>query len=426
MQIVKSFKKAFYFPIAYYFRFFAKIRLKKWNPQIIVITGSSGKTSLLSLIESQLGNKAKYSHHANSAFGIPFNILGLERKKFSKLEWILFFIKAPFLAFAKSFTENLYIVEADCDRPNEGEFLSTLLKPEVVLWISSSRTHSMNYVNKLDANEYNNVEKVIAYEYGYFIENATGIVITNGDSDLINNELKRTNVKIIKVVKDEMRDYQLLDTNTVFRTNRKDYYLNCISPKDLFYSIRMTEILMNYLNLPFDNHFSQFIPPPGRSSILRGIKNTTIIDSTYNNNLLAATIMLQVLSDYPKKPKWLVIGDMLEQGIYEKEEHEKLGILIASYKNAFDKIILIGQAVTKYTYPKLKNLDKKVEKFLAPNEVLNFLKKNIQGKEVILFKGAGGRLLEGIVEQLLADKSDAKKLARRGQHWQHKRQKIGL
>src|SRR3990167_4856372 len=112
-------KKLLYFPIAYYFRFFAFIQLKIWRPRIFVITGSSGKTTLLHLIESQLGDKARYSHKANSSFGIPFDILGLKRETLSKLEWPMLFLKAPLIAFKKPFSQKMYVVEADCDRPFE-------------------------------------------------------------------------------------------------------------------------------------------------------------------------------------------------------------------------------------------------------------------------------------------------------------------
>ena len=49
--------------------------------------------------------------------------------------------------------------------------------------------------------------------------------------------------------------------------------------------------------------------------------------------------------------------------------------------------------------------------FENPDEVLKYLKENIKGGETILFKGA--RYLEGFIENLLADKNDASKLARR-------------
>ena len=95
-------KKKLYFTVAFYFRIFAKIQLRIWKPRIVVVTGSSGKTTLLHLIESQLGEKARYSHHANSMFGIAFDILGLKREKLVVTEWIYLVLAAPFRAFKKS------------------------------------------------------------------------------------------------------------------------------------------------------------------------------------------------------------------------------------------------------------------------------------------------------------------------------------
>jgi len=123
-------KRILYFPFASYFRFFASIRLKIWRPRIIVITGSSGKTTLLHLIEAQLGDVAKYTHKANSSFGIPFNILGLQRNDLTLIEWPLLFLQAPFAIFKTLPKEKIYIVEADCDRPGEGKFLSSFIRPE--------------------------------------------------------------------------------------------------------------------------------------------------------------------------------------------------------------------------------------------------------------------------------------------------------
>src|SRR5688500_3716117 len=98
-------KRKLYFIVAYYFRFFAKIQLLLWRPRIIVVTGSSGKTTLLHLIESQLKGQARYSHHANSTFGIPFDILGLRRKNLLKYEWLYLFAAAPFKAFKRPYKE---------------------------------------------------------------------------------------------------------------------------------------------------------------------------------------------------------------------------------------------------------------------------------------------------------------------------------
>lgn len=416
--MIKAIKQALYFPIAYYFRFWANIQLHLWKPRIIVITGSSGKTTLLHLIEAQIGKKAKYSHHANSSYGIPFDILGLTRKNLTLDEWVFLFVLAPFKAFKNKPQEKLYIVEADCDRPGEGKFLASLLNPEITLWISSSLTHSANFDYLVRNRLFASIEEAIAYEFGFFPQYTKTLVIANKDSELIQKQLKRTNAVIENVSIKNLKDYKILNNSTEFITDGKKYVINFIVPKDVFYSIQMVSVLMKDLNLPFDSAFKKLVLPPGRNSIFKGIKNTTIIDSTYNATPDGVKNILEMLDKYPGKFKWLILGDMIELGIREQEEHEKLAEIINSMD--LSKIVLIGPRVSKNTYPKLKS----AEKFQMPKEGLDYILKNISGGEVMLFKGA--RFLEGIIEHLLLNKNDAEKLVRREKAWQNRRRDWGL
>lgn len=416
--MVKKIKKLLYFPIAYYFRFWAKIQLNLWKPRIIVITGSSGKTTLLHLIESQVGKKAKYSHHANSSYGIPFDILGLSRKNLTPDEWIFLFFLAPFKAFKSRPKEKLYVAEADCDRPGEGRFLASLLKPEITLWLSLSLTHSANFDNLVKNKLFPTVEEVIAHEFGYFLQYTKKLAIVNGDSNLIKKQLVRTNAPIIPISEISLKSYKIIQNSTEFVIEDKKYSINFIVPKDVFYSIEMTNLLTKTLSLSFDPTFRNLTLPPGRNSVFKGIKNITIIDSTYNATPDGVKTILEMFDEYPSENKWLVLGDMTELGIKEKEEHGKVGKIISKMK--LGKIILVGPRVSKFVSPVIPI----AQTFLMPKDVLDYILKNIKGKETILFKGA--RFLEGIIEHLLIDKNDAGKLVRREKAWQNRRRSFGL
>ena len=78
MSIISKIKKKLYFVAAGYFRFFAGFAFRRWHPRVIAITGSAGKTTMLNLVEFEFGSRAHYSHNANSAFGIAFDILGMD------------------------------------------------------------------------------------------------------------------------------------------------------------------------------------------------------------------------------------------------------------------------------------------------------------------------------------------------------------
>lgn len=416
--MISKIKKILYFPLAYYFRFFSQIQLSRWKPRIIVVTGSSGKTTLLNLIESQLQEKAKYSHFANSSYGIPFDILGLSRKKLTLDEWFYLFLLAPFKAFKTPPKEKIYVVEADADRPKEGKFLASLLKPSITLWTNVSRTHSMNFDALIKENKFPSVEEAIAYEFGYFLEKTSDLAILNSDNELIKKESHRSKATIKYVSQKVLNNYKVSKGHTEFVINSKDYSINALLPKETSYSIQMTLALLEFLKIKPDYSFSKFTLPPGRCNLFKGIKNTTIIDSSYNATPAGLRSILEMFDLYPSDKKWLVLGDMIELGHEEQEEHEKLAAVINSMK--LDKIILVGPRLLKYTYPKLKE----AEKFLMPKDALDYLLVHLRGGEAILFKGA--RFLEGIIEHLLADKNDVKKLCRREKVWQERRKKWGL
>lgn len=411
--MINRVKKLLYFPIAYYFRIFAQIQLKIWKPRIIVITGSNGKTTLLHLIESQLGNQAKYSHFANSTYGIPFNILGLQRKTLTIFEWPFLFLLAPFKAFKRPYKQKIYIVEADCDRPNEGKFLGSLLKPEITIWLSVSKTHSINFTSLDD----------IAYEFGFFLEYCQNYAIINADNNLITRQLPRTKATTDKIYKTHLH-YEISQAATKFIINSKEYSFKFLLPEDTFYSIYTTNLLLNYLNAKPVDTFSNFTLPPGRSSVFAGIGNTTVIDSSYNATPASMEASLNMYKLYPGKIKWGIISDMVELGKEEAIEHKNLAKLIADCK--LDKVILMGPRVLEYTLPGLKEITPKlsIESFLTPKEVLDYLKNNIKGGEILFFKGA--RFLEGIIEHLLKNKDDISKLCRREEIWQKRRKQWGL
>lgn len=420
-QVIRD---VFFFPTAYYFAFFAKIKLKRWNPRVIVVTGSSGKTTLFSMIESQIKDSAHFSHHANSAIGVPFDILDLHRKTLKFNEWIGIICKAPIQAFKKSYSEDIYIVECDADRPGEGKFLAELLRPEVTLWISSSRTHSMNF-DTLVPEKFPRVEDAIAYEFGYFLEHTTKQIVLNGESELEKDQIQRAKAAITEACIKDLISYKVDKNGTVFTSKNQSYVFNkLILPKEIFYSIEMTRILCDYLKIPFDPQFKNLQLPPARSSLFKGIKDITIIDSTYNANLSSMSAILNMFQSFPSNNKWGVFGDMLEQGKEEQEEHEKLADLIATLD--LKRIVLLGPRVKKYTYEKLvKELNETpIDVFENPKDVLDFLKSHIKGRETILFKGA--RFLEGVIEHLLLDKKEKKLLARREEVWEKRRKKWGL
>ena len=165
MISIARIKKRLYLTVVRYFRFFANRSLRRWKPRIIAVTGSVGKTTLLNLLEVQLGDRAHYSHNANSSYGIAFDILGTDGVRGSKLKWLYLFIAAPIRSLWFRHNEAFYVVEIDGERPKETEFLASWLKPEVTLWVSVGRTHAVYFDGQVRQGLFETVEDAIVHEF---------------------------------------------------------------------------------------------------------------------------------------------------------------------------------------------------------------------------------------------------------------------
>ena len=97
--------------------------------------------------------------------------------------------------------------------------------------------------------------------------------------------------------------------------------------------------------------------------------------------------------------KWLILGDMLELGEYEMQEHATILELVAE-KN-FQNAIFVGEKFSKAISEMKINFP---NQFLYKNsdELVNKLKANLLNKKpsLILIKGSRGIKLEKIIEYL--------------------------
>jgi UDP-N-acetylmuramoyl-tripeptide--D-alanyl-D-alanine ligase len=423
--MLSKIKRRLYFTVARYFTFWATIQLRRWKPMVIVVTGSSGKTTTMHLIEAQFGEKAQYSHHANSIYGISFDILDLHRITLAKVEWLSLFASAPFKAFKKPSTAKIYVAEVDCDRPREGELLAKMLRPHTTVWQNVSLTHTMNFDAQVAAGTFKNLQQAIAHAFGALVQYAQTSVIVNGDDQAILDQLPRTKAQSSLVSLKECTDYSVSAKGTTYKAASGVISLPNLEPKVVFYSVRAVQLLCEQFNIPFDEKFTNLEIPPGRSSVFAGVKDTVLVDSSYNSAPDSLRAILGMVSSMPGKPKWLVLGDMLEQGSNEQAAHEGVVEAIAAVKA--DRIILMGPRIIKYTFPLLQKQGYGSDKLVAfdgPKEVLDYLQVNLRGGETILFKGA--RFLEGVVENLLADKANVAKLCRREAIWDKRRKSWGL
>ena len=419
---VATFKKRFYFVAAKYFRHFADRVLRRWQPRIIAITGSAGKTTMLNLVEHEMGKKAHYSHDANSAFGVSFDLLGLKGVRGSKLRWLYLFAAAPIKSLFKRHKEKFYVVEIDGERPHEAEFLAEWLKPEVTIWVSIGRSHAVQFEKEVEEGRFKDLDEAIAAEFANLPQNTSKLVYIDADSALMKTATKGIKAKVLPIKKNEIKKYVVYPDSTDFTYGDTTFHFDHPEPKDISFNLLVLQDLMKYLKLPFKSDFSNIRIAPGRSSYFEGKRGIKIVDSSYNAHIISVASILDMVRRMHADHKWLIIGDIVDQGSITDEEHKKLAKLIAEVEP--EKVVLVGRRTKKYTAPELKKLGISAVATLDPKKALEYIEKHITGKETLIFKGS--QYLEWIIEKLLANPEDAKKLCRREKAAVNRRKSWGL
>lgn len=426
MSMIARVKKKLYFVVARYFRFFANMVMKRWKPRVIAITGSAGKTTMLNLMELQMGEIAHYSHNANSAFGVAFDVMGFDGIRGSKLRWIWLFVLAVVRGLTFSRSEKFYIVEIDGERPHEAEFLAKWLRPEVVMWVSFGMSHAVQFEEVVKAGKFADVKEAILHEFGSLARAAKKLVLIDGDSDEMKQATEGVSVKIEKVDVSELNKYKVTPKETVFEIKTdgktKNFAFDHAEPRDVLVQILMMQRVMKYLKMEIKCDLAGMRMAPGRSSVFDGKNGTILIDSTYNAHMISMESVLKMATEIKAKRKILVIGDIVEQGKIEGDEHTRLAEVIA--RVGAEKIVLVGRRVRKWTAPSLRKIGVQPEVFDDVRGATKWLNRNIEPGDLVVFKGS--QYLEWAVEQLLLDENDARFLARREAAAVKRRERRGL
>jgi len=358
----------------YYLRFFAHLQLQKiklLNPKLttIGITGSAGKTSTLLAAEAALkpNFRVKTNYGGNSESGIPLNILGFSSPDFTLFSWLKIALLTPFKLITDWKIYDIYLVEMGIDSPTfpkNMSYLLSIIKPDLGVFLNVTPVHLENF-SSLDQ---------IAEEKAKLINGVKTAIINKSDS-LVNKYSQNKNIISIKPIKIDIPRF--------------------ILPSIYNISLGAAIAVANFLKIDnstaLNNIKNNFHLPPGRSSLLKGVNNSTIIDSSYNSSPLSATEMLTFLASYPS-PKIAVLGDMRELGSASQLSHQNL------YKNAIDSadtIISVGPETSRFFGPKTK-------KFMYWWQAADYLKNNLPQNATILVKGSQNTIfLEELVKELI-------------------------
>ncbi|HCC71758.1 MAG TPA: UDP-N-acetylmuramoyl-tripeptide--D-alanyl-D-alanine ligase [Bacteroidales bacterium] len=294
----------------------------KFNIPVLAITGSNGKTTTKELIARVLAKDYKVHYtkgNLNNHIGVPLTILDCPAD-----------------------TEFM-IVEMGANHIGEIRKLCEIAQPNYGIVTNIGKAHLEGF------SSFNGVVQAKSEMYDY-LESEGGCVLYNDDDKTISELLSVRGIK--KVPYTQPGDHILAVLEI-----RQNPQLAMIAQIDgekytfetnLFGLYNKENILASlsvglYFNIPpakMQRVIESYMPDNNRSQVFKTGKNILICDS-YNANPVSMSRSIESFRDYPGNKKTVILGDMLELGDYEIEEHEKILTELAAMDEM--NIILVGE-----------------------------------------------------------------------------------
>ncbi|MDP3015003.1 MAG: UDP-N-acetylmuramoyl-tripeptide--D-alanyl-D-alanine ligase [bacterium] len=432
----------------------AKLTIWRFQPRVIAITGSVGKTSAKEAIYAVLSASGGKNHrrvrksegNLNNELGVPLAIIGEWKEEELKLvsrdtpsgkkkiRKLLFWLKVIFYGLAqslflkKSVYPEILILEYAADRPGDIKELLEIAKPYIgiITAIGEIPVHI----------EFFSGPEAIVREKARVVENlsANGFAVLNFDNEAIINMKERTRAKIITFGFNEGADVKISGFDYA-QTNANSQRESALSPREsawreapmgvsfkIEYAGSFVPVVLKNVfgkaqayaaavaacvGLIFDLNLVEisealsinYRPAKGRMNLLKGIKDTYIINDAYNASPISMEEALTTLGDLSAERKIAVLGDMLELGKYSVEAHESIGRLAGKI---VDVLITVGpRAKFIAESAEAVGLDKnKILSFDTTTEACRAVQDLIKKGDLILIKASRAIGLEEIVEEI--------------------------
>jgi len=405
----------------------AKLVLKKYKPTVIAITGSVGKTSTKEAIYHVL--KVHFGKHRvrrnernyNNELGVPLTIFGLESGGRSIFRWAIRFSKILWMiAFTQSYPSFL-VIEMGADRPGDIKYLTDFVHPKIGL---------ITVLGEVPVHvEFFDGPQAVAKEKRVLVSSLKedGVAILNYDDEIVREMKQGLKAKALTFGLDKEADIRAINYDLRINGNGEISELNfkleskgnsvparlinVLGVQHLYSALAATAVGSVFdINLvEISEALKEFRPLPGRMHLIRGIKNSLIVDDTYNAALLSVEAAIESLKTFENRRKIVVLGDMLEIGKYAPEAHRIIGKKAAEVA---DLIFAVGSRSKFIAESAIKSgfAQSKIFEFDKSEDAAKIVQEKMEEGDIVLVKGSRGLKMEKIVKEIMADPEKAKEL----------------
>lgn len=417
----------------------SRIILAKYKPFVVAITGSVGKTSTKDAIFCVLKNSFRYARKSeksmNSEIGLPLTVIGVPNAWRSFGGWMKNILIGFKVIFLRSEYPDCLVLEIGADHPGDISSVSKWLRSDIVIITKVSRT-------PVHVEFFKSPEQV-------FIEKASlvdslkddGCLILYADDDRVaslGEKVKSKNTKVLTYGIENPATARGLDAKISYlhgdgstpvgmnyvvdlTGDKFDLHVRHVLGKVYMYPLLAAVAVGKAHNIPVNDihkSLNLYEPPRGRLNIIQGIKDSIIIDDTYNSSPDAVISAFEAISGIDTNgARIAILGDMMELGKHSSNEHRRIGKEVVKYCNKLFTVGMRSEATAREAIANGMNPDL-VKSYENSREAAKYVVDSIKTGDIILVKGSQSMRMERVVSALLKNPEKADRLlVRQEKEW---------
>ena len=347
---------------------------RQFDIPLIGITGSNGKTSTKDLLAHVLSNT--YNVHAtegnfNTTVGLPLTLLQLD------------------------YENSISIIEMGASSTGEIGALCKIAEP----------THGMiTNIAPAHLEGFGSIETIVHEKRALFQALENGIAFVNmADDRVAKMEISGESVTF-GLTPDCDFPADIHQENNGSLTLILDAHEIPTGSQNLSFIKNSIAVTAMAITLDVDwkdviERIQSFSPPSGRCQV-KQFEDVTVIDDTYNANLISSLAALDYLKAFAGNGRRIfVFGDMFELGPTSHEQHRQVGEKCTELE--LDGVFTLGEN-TVYTDSVINN-DIDHQHFESHDAMIDSLKEMVHSGDKILFKGSRGMAMEKVIKGVFTD-----------------------